>query len=130
LKPISSANIEVDMIVQNVGADNRTDFTFTVHRNDFKRAQEVLQRVADELGAREGSGDSKIAKVSIVGVGMRSHAGVATKMFQALSDEGINIRMISTSEIKISVVIDEKYLELAVRALHSVFELHKPQIEA
>ncbi|MEX0603069.1 aspartate kinase [Marinobacter sp.] len=129
LKPVSSANIEVDMIVQNVGADNRTDFTFTVHRNDFKRAQQVLQRVADELGAREVSGDSKIAKVSIVGVGMRSHAGVATKMFEALSEEGINIRMISTSEIKISVVIDEKYLELAVRALHSAFELHKPQIE-
>jgi aspartate kinase len=129
LKPISDANIEVDMIVQNVGADNRTDFTFTVHRNDFKRAQSILQQVADELGARQVSGDSKIAKVSIVGVGMRSHAGVATKMFAALSDEGINILMISTSEIKISVVIDEKYLELAVRALHSAFELDKPGVE-
>ncbi|MBL3558128.1 MULTISPECIES: aspartate kinase [Marinobacter] len=129
LQPISDANIEVDMIVQNVGADNRTDFTFTVHRNDFKRAQGVLQKVSDELGAREVSGDSKIAKVSIVGVGMRSHAGVATKMFAALSNEGINILMISTSEIKISVVIDEKYLELAVRALHSAFELDKPGIE-
>ena len=129
LQPISDANIEVDMIVQNVGADNRTDFTFTVHRNDFKRAQAVLQKVSDELGAREVSGDSKIAKVSIVGVGMRSHAGVATKMFAALSNEGINILMISTSEIKISVVIDEKYLELAVRALHSAFELDKPGIE-
>lgn len=126
LQPISDANIEVDMIVQNVGADNRTDFTFTVHRNDFKRAQSILQEVADELGARQVSGDSKIAKVSIVGVGMRSHAGVATKMFAALSNEGINILMISTSEIKISVVIDEKYLELAVRALHSAFELEKP----
>ncbi|SHK59760.1 aspartate kinase [Marinobacter antarcticus] len=129
LKPVSDANIDVDMIVQNVGEDNRTAFTFTVHRNDFKRAKEVLQRVADELGAREVSGDSKIAKVSIVGVGMRSHAGVATKMFEALSVEGINIQMISTSEIKISVVIDEKYLELAVRALHSAFELDKPGVE-
>jgi len=129
LKPISDANIDVDMIVQNVGEDNRTAFTFTVHRNDFKRAKDVLQRVSDELGAREVSGDTKIAKVSIVGVGMRSHAGVATKMFEALSIEGINIQMISTSEIKISVVIDEKYLELAVRALHSAFELDKPGVE-
>jgi aspartate kinase len=129
LKPVSDANIEVDMIVQNVGADNRTDFTFTVHRNDFRRAQSILQAVADELGARQVTGDSKIAKVSIVGVGMRSHAGVATKMFEALSNEGINILMISTSEIKISVVIDEKYLELAVRALHSAFELDRPGIE-
>jgi aspartate kinase len=129
LRPISDANIEVDMIVQNVGADNRTDFTFTVHRNDFKHAQTILRQVADELGARQVTGDSKIAKVSIVGVGMRSHAGVATKMFAALSDEGINILMISTSEIKISVVIDEKYLELAVRALHSAFELDRPGVE-
>lgn len=129
LKPVSDANIEVDMIVQNVGEDNRTSFTFTVHRNDFKRAQEVLRGVADELGARDVGGDSKIAKVSIVGVGMRSHAGVATRMFEALSHEGINIQMISTSEIKISVVIDEKYLELAVRALHSAFELDKSGVE-
>ncbi|MDO6444043.1 MULTISPECIES: aspartate kinase [unclassified Marinobacter] len=129
LKPISDANIDVDMIVQNVGEDNRTAFTFTVHRNDFKRAKDVLQRVSDELGAREVGGDTKIAKVSIVGVGMRSHAGVATKMFEALSVEGINIQMIATSEIKISVVIDEKYLELAVRALHSAFELDKPGVE-
>ncbi|MBW0149468.1 aspartate kinase [Marinobacter arenosus] len=129
LKPVSDANIEVDMIVQNVGEDNKTAFTFTVHRNDFKRAKDVLQRVSDELGAREVGGDSKIAKVSIVGVGMRSHAGVATRMFEALSNEGINIQMISTSEIKISVVIDEKYLELAVRALHSEFELDKPAVE-
>jgi len=125
LKPVSDANIEVDMIVQNVGEDNKTAFTFTVHRNDFKRAQDVLRGISTEIGAGEVGGDSKIAKVSIVGVGMRSHAGVATKMFEALSNEGINIQMISTSEIKISVVIDEKYLELAVRALHSAFELDK-----
>lgn len=129
LMPVSDANIDVDMIVQNVGEDNKTAFTFTVHRNDVKRAQAVLQRVSDDLGARETTCDSKIAKVSIVGVGMRSHAGVATKMFSALSEEGINIQMISTSEIKISVVINEKYLELAVRALHSAFELEKPAVE-
>ncbi|MET4027408.1 aspartate kinase [Marinobacter sp. MBR-99] len=129
LKPVSDANIEVDMIVQNVGEDNKTAFTFTVHRNDFKRAQEVLRGITSELGAGEVGGDSKIAKVSIVGVGMRSHAGVATKMFEALSKEGINIQMISTSEIKISVVIDEKYLELAVRALHSAFELDQAGVD-
>ena len=123
LKPVSDANIEVDMIVQNVGEDNKTAFTFTVHRNDFKRAQDVLRDTSAEIGAGEVGGDTKIAKVSIVGVGMRSHAGVATRMFEALSNEGINIQMISTSEIKVSVVIDEKYLELAVRALHSAFEL-------
>jgi aspartate kinase len=130
LKPVSDANIEVDMIVQNVGADNHTDFTFTVHRNDFRRTREILEQLARELGAREVSGDDRIAKVSIVGVGMRSHAGVATRMFEALSNEGINIRMISTSEIKVSVVIDEKYLELAVRALHSAFDLQKAETEA
>lgn len=130
LKPISDANIDVDMIIQNVGADNRTDFTFTVPRNDFKRAVEVLERTASELGAREVSGDTKIAKVSIVGVGMRSHTGVATTMFEALAAVNINIQMIATSEIKISVVIDEKYLELAVRALHSAFELHQPEKES
>ncbi|MFC4258772.1 aspartate kinase [Marinobacter lacisalsi] len=130
LKPVSDANIEVDMIVQNVGADNHTDFTFTVHRNDFRRTREILEKLATELGAREVTGDDRIAKVSIVGVGMRSHAGVATRMFEALSNEGINIRMISTSEIKISVVIDEKYLELAVRALHSAFDLHTAETEA
>ena len=129
LKPVSDANIEVDMIVQNVGADNHTDFTFTVHRNDFRRTREILDQLATELGAREVAGDDRIAKVSIVGVGMRSHAGVATRMFEALSNEGINIRMISTSEIKVSVVIDEKYLELAVRALHSAFDLHKAETE-
>ncbi|MFE8069492.1 aspartate kinase [Marinobacteraceae bacterium S3BR75-40.1] len=125
LKPVSDANIEVDMILQNVGADKRTDFTFTVHRNDFKRTLELLRPVAEELDARELTGDNRIAKVSIVGVGMRSHAGVATRMFDALSREGINIQMISTSEIKISVVIEEKYLELAVRALHSTFDLDR-----
>ncbi|WP_373186042.1 aspartate kinase [Halopseudomonas sp.] len=123
LGPISAANIEVDMIVQNVSRDNTTDFTFTVHRNDFRKAEDILRQVAENLGAREVAGDNKIAKVSIVGVGMRSHAGVASQMFEALSDDGINIQMISTSEIKISVVIDEKYLELAVRSLHSAFGL-------
>ena len=123
LGPVSAANIEVDMIVQNVSHDNTTDFTFTVHRNDLRKTEDILGAVAREIGAREVGGDSRIAKVSIVGVGMRSHAGVASKMFEALSREGINIQMISTSEIKISVVIDEKYLELAVRALHSTFDL-------
>jgi aspartate kinase len=123
LRPISDENIEVDMIVQNVSLDKKTDFTFTVHKNDYKRAKTVLQEVCEKLGADSAAGDDRIAKVSIVGVGMRSHAGVATKMFEALSDEGINIQMISTSEIKISVVIDEKYLELAVRSLHSAFQL-------
>ncbi|KZZ39020.1 aspartate kinase [Oleiphilus sp. HI0117] len=123
LRPISDKNIEVDMIVQNVGLDKKTDFTFTVHRNDYKKAKAVLEEVCEKLGAERAAGDNDIAKVSIVGVGMRSHAGVATKMFEALSDEGINIQMISTSEIKISVVIDEKYLELAVRTLHGAFDL-------
>jgi len=123
LGPVSKANIEVDVIVQNVAADNTTDFTFTVHRNDYEATQKVLEKVASELGAREVVGDNKIAKVSIVGVGMRSHAGVASKMFDTLADENINIQMISTSEIKVSVVIAEKYLELAVRALHSAFEM-------
>lgn len=125
LRPVSDENIEVDMIVQNIGLDNTTDFTFTVHRNDFKRAKAILDTVCENLGAERVVDANDIAKVSIVGVGMRSHAGVATTMFDALSDEGINIQMISTSEIKISVVIDEKYLELAVRTLHSAFELEK-----
>ncbi len=125
LGPIGQANIEVDMIIQNVGADGTTDFTFTVHRNDYPRALEVLRGVAESLGAREISGDDRIVKVSLVGVGMRSHAGIAGRMFDALAKEGINIRMISTSEIKISVVVDEKYLELAVRTLHEAFELEK-----
>lgn len=123
LGPISDANIEVDMILQNVGADGTTDFTFTVHRNDFDTALAVLQKTAEEHGARECSGNNKIVKISIVGVGMRSHAGIASKMFGILANEGINILMISTSEIKISVVVDEKYLELGVRALHDGFEL-------
>ena len=125
LGPVSDANIEVDMIVQNVGRDGTADFTFTVHRNDYERALEILKQHATRLGAREVSGDTKIAKLSLVGIGMRSHAGVASQMFQALAKEGINIRMISTSEIKISVVVDEKYLELGVRALHEAFELDK-----
>ncbi|NHN77547.1 aspartate kinase [Azotobacter chroococcum] len=126
LGPISAANIEVDMIVQNIAHDNTTDFTFTVHRNDYLSAMRVLENTAREIGAREVIGDTDIAKVSIVGVGMRSHAGVASRMFEALAKEGINIQMISTSEIKVSVVIEEKYLELAVRALHTAFELDAP----
>ncbi len=125
LEPISDANIEVDMIVQNIAEDSTTDFTFTVHRNDYERAMEILNKISSDLKAREVSGDNKIVKVSLVGVGMRSHAGIASKMFRVLAQEGINIRMISTSEIKISVVIDEKYLELGVRALHETFELEK-----
>jgi len=127
LGPVSAANIEIDMIVQNVSQDQTTDFTFTVNKNDQRRTEEVLRKVAAEIGAREVAGDSAIAKVSIVGVGMRSHAGVASKMFEALAQHGINILMISTSEIKISVVIDEKYLELAVRSLHSAFGLDAPE---
>jgi len=123
LGPVSRANIEVDMIVQNISADQTTDFTFTVHRNDYDKTRQILDQVVKELGARECVGNSKIAKVSIVGVGMRSHAGVASKMFDTLAAENINIQMISTSEIKVSVVIAEKYLELAVRALHSAFAL-------
>jgi aspartate kinase len=123
LGPIAQANIEVDMIVQNIGADGTTDFTFTVHRNDYERAREILGKMTSEMRARGVEGDSKIVKISIVGVGMRSHAGIASTMFAALANEGINIRMISTSEIKISVVIDEKYLELGVRTLHSAFGL-------
>lgn len=130
LGPVSQANIEVDMIVQNVSDDRTTDFTFTVHRNDYQNTLDVCAKVCDELGAREYDGDEKIAKVSIVGVGMRSHAGVATRMFEALAAEGINIQIISTSEIKVSVIIAEKYLELAVRALHSVFELDREPVES
>jgi aspartate kinase len=125
LGPVANANIEVDMIVQNVGVDDTTDFTFTVHRNDYDRAFEILSRTAGEMGARDVSGDNRIAKISLVGVGMRSHAGIASAMFHALAQVGINIRMISTSEIKISVVVDEKYLELGVRALHDAFGLEK-----
>jgi len=123
LKPISDANIEIDMIVQNIAEDKTTDFTFTVHRNDYEKTLQILQDVCNQLGAEKVIGDDKIVKVSIVGVGMRSHAGIASQMFSALAEEGINIRMISTSEIKISVVVDEKYLELAVRTLHESFGL-------
>ena len=125
LCPIAAKNIEVDMIIQNTGHEGTTDFTFTVHRNDFKDALCVMEASAKSLGAREVTGDDKITKISIVGVGMRSHAGIASTMFKALASEGINISMISTSEIKISVVVDEKYLELGVRTLHNVFELEQ-----
>ena len=124
LGPIADANIDVDMIIQNVGAVGTTDFTFTVNNNDLNKALAILnEKVKGHVGAREVNGNDKIAKVSIVGVGMRSHVGVASQMFRTLSEEGINIDMISTSEIKISVLIDEKYLELAVRALHKAFGL-------
>ena len=123
LGPIADANIEVDMIVQNVGEDNTTDLTFTVNRNDYDRALEILTNIARDMDAKDVKGDNQIVKVSVVGVGMRSHAGIASEMFNALAEEGINIQMISTSEIKISVVVDEKYLELAVRTLHTAFEL-------
>ena len=123
LGPVSKAEIEVDMIVQNTGADGLTDFTFTVKRQDFDQAMQLLEPVAKEIQAQGITGDNEIAKVSIVGVGMRSHAGVATTMFECLSRENVNIQMISTSEIKISVVVAEKYMELAVRALHSEFGL-------
>jgi aspartate kinase len=125
LGPVADANIDVDMIVQNVGHANTTDFTFTVHRNDFNRALDIVKPIAAAIGAREVTGDDKIAKVSIVGVGMRSHVGIARKMFETLSKENINLQMISTSEIKISVVVEDKYMELAVRALHQAFELDK-----
>jgi aspartate kinase len=123
LGPIAEANIDVDMIIQNVGHDGSTDFSFTVNRVDFDKTRAVLEKVKAHIGAREVTGDKSICKVSAVGVGMRSHPGVASKMFRTLAEEGINIQMISTSEIKISVVIDEKYLELAVRVLHKAFEL-------
>jgi aspartate kinase len=126
LKPISEANIEVDMIVQSVSArEGLTNFAFTVHRSDFDKAQAILQGICDELSAMGVQTDDKVVKVSLVGIGMRSHAGIAAQMFEVLHQENINIQMISTSEIKISVVIDEKYLELAVRSLHSAFELDK-----
>jgi aspartate kinase len=126
LKPISEANIEVDMIVQSVSArEGLTNFAFTVHRNDFDKTQAILQSLCDELSAMGVQTDDKVVKVSLVGIGMRSHAGIAAQMFEVLHQENINIQMISTSEIKISVVIDEKYLELAVRSLHSAFELDK-----
>ncbi|CAG0953569.1 aspartate kinase [Methylophilaceae bacterium] len=126
LGPIADANIDVDIIIQNTGADGTTDFTFTVHKNELNKALDILKnKVQGHIGAREISGDDKIAKVSIVGVGMRSHVGVASQMFRTLAEEGINIQMISTSEIKIAVVIEEKYMELAVRVLHKAFELEE-----
>src|SRR5205823_5704821 len=126
LGPVAAANIDVDMIVQNIGASGHTDFSFTVHRGEYQKALEVLSREKGQgFTAREIIGDNKICKVSLVGIGMRSHVGIAAKMFKALANEGINIQMISTSEIKTSVVIDEKYLELAVRQLHHTFELDR-----
>ncbi len=125
LGPIGDANIEVDMIVQNVAGDSTTDLTFTVHRNDFDRAHEIVSRIAGELKAKGVRTANDIAKVSLVGVGMRSHAGIASRMFKTLAAEGINIQMISTSEIKISVVFQDKYLELAVRSLHKAFNLEQ-----
>ena len=127
LGPVAEANIDVDVIIQNVSHDGRTDFSFTVHRNDYARTMELLKtQVLPVTGATDLIGDAKICKVSIVGIGMRSHVGVASRMFKVLSDEGINIQMITTSEIKTSVVLDEKYMELAVRALHKAFDLEQP----
>ena len=128
LGPVADANIDIDVIIQNVAHDGRTDFSFTVHRNDYARTMDLLKTVVvPAIGAASLLGDPKICKVSIVGIGMRSHVGVAAKMFRTLSEEGINIQMISTSEIKTSVVIDEKYIELAVRALHKAFDLDAPE---
>lgn len=123
LGPVAQANIDVDMIIQNASTDGTTDFSFTVHRNEYQRAMEVLNAAKDQMKAAQVLGDPKIAKVSVVGIGMRSHVGIASLMFRTLSEEGINIQMISTSEIKISVVIEDKYMELAVRALHKAFGL-------
>ena len=125
LGPVADENIEVDMIVQNSGADGTTDFTFTVHRNDYTRTLQIVRERTSQWQASEVTGDDRIVKISLVGVGMRSHAGIASRMFQALAAESINIQMISTSEIKISVVVDEKYLELGVRALHTAFGLEE-----
>ena len=127
LGAVSAANIEIDVIVQNVAKDNSATITFTVHRNDLKRASDLLEKIASDLGAIEVDTDDRIVKVSIVGVGMRSHAGVAATMFESLAAEGINIQLITTSEIKITVVIEERYLELAVRALHSAFGLEQSE---
>jgi aspartate kinase len=130
LGPIAEANMDVDMIIQNIGEDGATNFTFTVHRNDFTTAKALLDTTCEQLGAKKVICDDTIVKVSIVGVGMRSHAGIANTMFKTLADEGINIQMIATSEIKISVVVAEKYLELAVRALHAAFNLDKAPVES
>lgn len=126
LGPVADANIDVDMIIQNVGHDGLTDFSFTVHRNEFNNTMNILkEKIQPHIGARDVLGGDRIAKVSVVGVGMRSHAGIASKMFRVLAEEGINIQMIATSEIKISVVVDEKYMELAVRVLHKAFDLEQ-----
>jgi aspartate kinase len=127
LGPVADANIDVDMIIQNVAHDETTDFSFTVNRGDYARAMEIVKGIAEKLDSRGVLGDNKICKVSVVGVGMRSHPGIASKMFSALGQEGINIKMISTSEIKISIIVDEKYLELAVRVLHRAFGLDKAE---
>jgi aspartate kinase len=129
LGPISAANIEVDMIVQNIATDGLTDFTFTVHRRDFNNAMNIIAPLADSLNFREVLTDEKVAKLSLVGVGMRSHAGIASKMFQVLGAEGVNIQLITTSEIKVSVIIDEKYIELGVRTLHEAFGLDKESLK-
>ncbi len=129
LNGVSDCGIDIDMIIQNLGEEGKTDFTFTVHRDEYARATDLINKLAKKLGACGTIGDDKIAKLSLVGVGMRSHAGIASKMFEALAKEGINIQLISTSEIKISVIVDEKYLELGVRALHSAFGLEKEAIE-
>ncbi|MGZ5080964.1 MAG: ACT domain-containing protein, partial [Usitatibacter sp.] len=130
LGPIADANIDVDMIIQNASVEGLTDFSFTVHRSEYQRAMKILDsKVKAAIGARSIVGDDRIAKVSLVGIGMRTHAGIASKMFGALAAEGINIQMISTSEIKTSVVVDEKYMELAVRVLHREFELDKAPVQ-
>jgi aspartate kinase len=123
LGPIADANIDVDMIIQNASVEGITDFSFTVHRNDYNAAMDIARKVTAHIGARAIQGDNRVCKVSMVGVGMRSHVGIASQMFRTLAEEGINIQMISTSEIKISVVVDEKYMELAVRVLHRAFGL-------
>jgi len=126
LGPVADENIDVDMIIQNIGQDGATDFTFTVHKRDLKKTLDILNnQVKDHIKAREILSDENIAKLSIVGVGMRSHAGVASKMFRTLSEEGINISTISTSEIKISIILEEKALDAAVKSLHKAFELDK-----
>ncbi|GJL74733.1 aspartate kinase [Nitrosomonas sp.] len=126
LGPVADANIDVDMIIQNVSHDDLTDFSFTVHRNDFNNTMNIIrEKIQPHIGARDVIGGDRIAKVSVVGVGMRSHAGIASKMFRVLAEEGINIQMIGTSEIKVSVVVDEKYMELAVRVLHKAFDLEQ-----